>query len=207
MTTTEESPGRAAQRRRTRRTIVEATMSLLAHGLEPSVNEIAAAADVSRRTVYMHFPTLDQLILDATLGLMNVDLDSALRTFPSDDPGKRLAFLVDQVSQNMEQALPLGRRLIKLTVGSADSPATTVPRRGQRRVGWIEWAVEPLRERIGADAFEDLVSALCTVIGWEPYIVLADVRGLPADRAQELTRRSALAILDAAVPTRGARDR
>src|SRR3954471_4417480 len=138
MTTTEESPGRAAQRRRTRRTIVEATMSLLAHGLEPSVNEIAAAADVSRRTVYMHFPTLDQLILDATLGLMNVDLDSALRTFPSDDPGKRLAFLVDQVSRNMEQSLPLGRRLIKLTVGSADSPET-VPRRGQRRVEWIEW--------------------------------------------------------------------
>jgi predicted DNA-binding transcriptional regulator YafY len=43
-------------------------MALLAQGAEPSVNDIAAAAEVSRRTVYMHFPTLDQLMLDATLG-------------------------------------------------------------------------------------------------------------------------------------------
>jgi len=41
-----------------------------------SINDIAAAADVSRRTVYVHFATLDQLILDATLGLMNVDVDA-----------------------------------------------------------------------------------------------------------------------------------
>jgi AcrR family transcriptional regulator len=61
MTTTAPGPGRVAQRRRTRRAIVDATMTLLSQGVEPSVNEIAAAADVSRRTVYMphapHAPT------------------------------------------------------------------------------------------------------------------------------------------------------
>ena len=43
--------GRVAQRRRTRRAILDAAARLLQAGTEPSVNEIAAAADVSRRTV------------------------------------------------------------------------------------------------------------------------------------------------------------
>lgn len=197
MTTTKAAPGRTAQRRRTRKAIVEATMRLLAEGGEPSVNEIAEAADVSRRTVYMHFPTLDQLVLDATLGLMNLDLDATLAGYASGDPAERLAFLVDRVFAGMEEALPLGRLMIKLTVGAGDPPEG--PRRGQRRVGWVEWAVEPLRSKLGPAAFEDLVSGLCTVIGWEPFIVLTDVRGLDATRAQEITRRSALAVLDAAV--------
>lgn len=197
MTTTQPAPGRAAQRRRTRRAIVEATMRLIAEGGEPSINEIAAAADVSRRTVYVHYPTLDQLILDATLGLMNLDLDEALRDFPSTDPAERLRFLVERVLAGMEQSLPLGRRMIKLTVAGSEPSAG--PRRGHRRVSWIEWAVEPLRDQLAPAQFEDLVSGLCTVIGWESTIVLTDVRGLDAAAVQAVTCRSALAILAAAV--------
>ncbi len=198
MTSTTESPGRAAQRRRTRRAIVEATMSLLAQGLDPSVNDIAAAADVSRRTVYMHFPTLDQLVLDATLGLMNVDVDDALARQHSDDPAERLTFLVKELYGSMERSVPLGRRMIKLTVDATD-PAEGRPRRGQRRVGWIEWAVEPLRRTLTRRQFEDLVSALAVVIGWESFIVLTDVRGLGARATREITLTSALAILDGAL--------
>ena len=45
--------GRPAQRRRTRKAIVEAAKQLLASGRTPSIDEIARAADVSRRTVYL----------------------------------------------------------------------------------------------------------------------------------------------------------
>src|SRR3954453_19676435 len=86
--------GRVAQRRRTRRTILDATIELLRSGAEPSVNEIAAAADVSRRTVYLYYPTLDQLVLDAILGTLNTDVDGALRAQLSDDPHARLDTLV-----------------------------------------------------------------------------------------------------------------
>src|SRR5436190_3545133 len=78
--------GRVAQRRRTRRAILDAAASLLQAGTEPSVNEIAAAADVSRRTVYLYYPTLDQLILDAAIGTLNVDVDAALSAETSADP-------------------------------------------------------------------------------------------------------------------------
>jgi len=55
--------GRPGQRRRTRKAIVEATVELLERGVTPTVSEIASAADVSRRTVYMYFPKLEHLLL------------------------------------------------------------------------------------------------------------------------------------------------
>jgi len=192
--------GRVAQRRRTRRAILEATTDLLRSGAEPSVNAVAEAADVSRRTVYLYYPTLDQLVLDATIGLLNVDVDAALEREHSDDPRQRLRTLVAETFATMEASLPLGRTLIRLTV-DAPAPADGEPRRGHRRVGWIEWAVEPCREQLGVQRFEDLVSALAMVIGWEAFIVLLDVRGLTASDAQALTLRTAWAILDAALAT------
>src|SRR5215470_20121234 len=62
--------GRPAQRRRTRTAIVDAAMALIAEGKSPSVADVAAAADVSRRTVYLHFPTFEQLLIDATVGAL-----------------------------------------------------------------------------------------------------------------------------------------
>ena len=41
---------RVAQRRRTRRAIIDATTALLERGATPSINEIAEAAEVSRRS-------------------------------------------------------------------------------------------------------------------------------------------------------------
>jgi AcrR family transcriptional regulator len=190
--------GRVAQRRRTRRAIVEATSALLAHGATPSVNEIATAADVSRRTVYLHFPTLDQLILDATIGAMNTDVDEVLARMTSDDPHARLRALVEALVAGMAESLPLGRRMIKLTV---DSPRLEAggPRRGYRRIGWIELALEPVRSRLAEDRFDRLVSSLAMVIGWEGFIVLTDVRGLAPEAVGEVVTDAALALLDAAL--------
>src|SRR4051812_7295769 len=99
--TEDQEVGRVAQRRRTRRAILDATAELLRSGAEPSVNEVAAAADVSRRTVYVYYPTLDQLILDATLGILNTDVDAALRGQSSDDPHARLDTLVTELFATM----------------------------------------------------------------------------------------------------------
>ena len=190
--------GRVAQRRRTRRAIVEATSALLASGATPSVNDIASAADVSRRTVYLHFPTLDQLILDATVGAMSTDVDEVLAGMASDDPRARLRALVEALVAGMAESLPLGRRMIKLTV---DSPRLEDggPRRGYRRVEWIELALEPARARLAGDRFDRLVSSLAMVIGWEGFIVLTDVRGLSPDAIGEVVTDAALALLNAAL--------
>jgi AcrR family transcriptional regulator len=195
--TQDQETGRVAQRRRTRRAILDATVGLLRSGAEPSVNEIAAAAEVSRRTVYLYYPSLDQLVLDATLGSLNTGVDAALRAQLSEDPHVRLDTLVTELFTTMETSLPLGRKLIKLTI-DAPTPAKSQPRRGHRRVGWIEWAVEPCRAGMGRQAHADLVSALALVIGWEAFIALLDVRGLTPARAKAVTLRAAHTLLDAA---------
>jgi len=195
------SPGRTAQRRRTRRAIVEATSRLLAAGGDPSINEIAAAADVSRRTIYTYFPTLDQLLLDATVGAMNIDVEAAIDASGEPDARARITRLVAALSDGMADSLPLGRKLIRLTV---DAPsADDGPRRGYRRIEWIEQALEPIRPRLGPDRFERLVSALAVVIGWEAFIVLFDVRGLSADQARETLTGAAITLVDAALAQAG----
>lgn len=195
-------PGRAAQRRRTRRAIVEATSRLLAAGTDPSINDIAAAADVSRRTIYAYFPTLDQLLLDATLGAMNVSIEAAIDSSVEPDARARIAALVAALSDGMAGSLPLGRKLIKLTVDAP--PSGPGPKRGYRRIGWIEAALEPVRPRLGPDRFEQLVSALAVVIGWEAFVVLFDVRGLSVDQAREIITGAATTLVDAALAQAGA---
>jgi AcrR family transcriptional regulator len=189
--------GRSAQRRRTRKAVVDATSRLLAAGVDPSINDIAAAADVSRRTIYTYFPTLDQLLLDAAIGAMNVDVDAAVDAAGEQDARARLTALVQVLTGGMADSLPLGRKLIKLTV---DTPQDgSGPRRGYRRISWIERAIEPIRPRLSPDRFEQLISALAVVVGWEAYIVLLDVRGLTADQACVILADAAVALLDAAV--------
>jgi AcrR family transcriptional regulator len=201
MTEIAAQPGRTAQRRRTRRAIVEATSQLLAAGADPSINDIAAAADVSRRTIYTYFPTLDQLLLDATLGAMDIDVEAAIDESGALDAHARIAGLITALSDGMADTLPLGRKLIKLTV---DAPsADDGPRRGYRRIAWIEQALEPIRPRLGPDRFEQLVSALAVVIGWEAFVVLFDVRGLSANQAREILTGAALTLIDAALAQPG----
>ena len=76
-----QSIGREAQKRRTRAAIVAATRQLVSEGKTPSIDDIAEAADVSRRTIYLYFPTLDQLVLDALVALLSeATVDAALDT-------------------------------------------------------------------------------------------------------------------------------
>jgi AcrR family transcriptional regulator len=196
MSSTSTEPGRAAQRRRTRKAIVAATAGLLAAGADPSIADIAAAADVSRRTIYMYFPTLDQLLLDATAGAMNTDVDAVLAATTETDPRMRTALLVNTLCDTIGTSLPLGRKLIKLTVDAP--PADGAPKRGYRRVQWIEQAVGPLRESLGPGRFERLVSALSLVLGWEAFVVLYDVRRLDDAQARQVLLSAALALVDAA---------
>ena len=79
--------GRTAQRNRTRKAIVDATMRLVAEGGSPSMADIAEAAEVSRRTIYMYFPTLEHLLIDATLGVLSASaIDPVVGASDSSDP-------------------------------------------------------------------------------------------------------------------------
>jgi AcrR family transcriptional regulator len=203
MPTTPAETGRYRQRRRTRAAIVEAAANLLRSGATPSVAEVADAADVSRRTVYLYFPTIEQLLADATVGLLSQGaIDAAIEAADTgDDPTERVAAMIRAIYAEADDTLPLGRSLIRLTV---EAPATSepdgaAPRRGYRRIGWIERALEPLRPQLDDATYQQLVSALAMVVGWEALIVLQDVRGLAADEQLGTTLWAARALVQAAL--------
>src|SRR4051812_45103143 len=135
MAPAEQETGRYRQRRRTRAAIVAAAAELLKSGQTPSVNEVADAADVSRRTVYQYFPTLEQLLIDATLGVLSqTAVDEAIDAADKDgDASERVDAMIRAIGGMSTETLPLGRSLIRLTVdapanvGDADANA---PRRG-----------------------------------------------------------------------------
>ncbi|GLX19679.1 MULTISPECIES: TetR/AcrR family transcriptional regulator [Streptomyces] len=204
--------GREAQRRRTRKAIVDAAARLSAGGATPSIDEIAAAADVSRRTVYAYFPSLDHLLIDATLGALNEPPVEQALTDPAiaGDPAARVDALIRTLLQYSPQSLPLGRRLIRLTVdqpvGEAPEPAAApvpaaapAPRRTQRRIEWLEQACEPLRDTLSRESYQRLISALAIVVGWEAQIVLRDVRGLDPQAEEEAITWAARALVEAAI--------
>jgi AcrR family transcriptional regulator len=201
MAVTEET-GRFRQRRRTRNAIVAAAAELLRQGRTPSVNDVAEAADVSRRTVYLHFPTIEQLLIDATVGMLSqTAVDEAIDAADTDgNANERVAAMIRALNDMSAETLPLGRSLIRLTVDTpADDDGTQQPRRGYRRVGWIERAIEPLRSELDADVFERLVSGLAMVVGWEALIVLQDLRGLTPDEQVDTTLWAARALIAAAL--------
>src|SRR4051812_10247048 len=135
--------GRERQRRRTRKAIIDAAVELLRRGDNPSVAEIAEAADVSRRTVYLYFPTHEHLLADAALEASRATVEPRFEA--SGDAAERVEALVRAVQQGFAETEQLGRTIIRLTVGAPRTNAPGAgPRRGYRRVEWIERALEPL---------------------------------------------------------------
>lgn len=194
-----ESGGtRVRQRQRTRQAIVSAASDLLAEGAQPSVGDVANAASVSRRTVYMYFPTLEHLLADAALEAARgmVEPEFAL----TQDAGERVEAMVRAVQRSSLATEAIGRTIIRHTIEPRPEPAEqTEPRRGYRRVEWIEMALEPVRERLAPADFERLVSGLSLLVCWEALLVLRDLRGLTPAEAEDVSAWAAGALLAAAL--------
>ena len=167
--------------------------------MTPSVGEVAEAAEVSRRTVYMYFPTLEHLLLDATLGSLasTAAIGASIDAHASDEAiearVERLARLVQRGAAETEQQ---GRTLLRLTVQGANDGEPRPPR-GYRRVEWVEGILAPLRMRVDKRRFERLVSAVVMVLGWEALIIQRDMRGLDAREGEELSAWAARALVKA----------
>jgi hypothetical protein len=147
----------------------------------------------------MYFPTLEQLLLDATLGVLSQrTMDSVLAESVSNDPVERVEELSRAMNRHSAETMHLGRAMIRLSV-EGDGPPVGGPRRGYRRVVWIEKALAPARDTLTAAEFERLVSALSVLVGWEPMIALKDTRGLEQKEADEVLAFAVRAVVEKAM--------
>ncbi len=198
--------GRDKQKRRTRAAILTAVRELIRQGQIPSVADAADAADVSRRTAYRYFPTQEQLLTEAQLEEERPVFERVLEAPElAHDVEARLDALVRVMYANLQTTEPLLRTMIRLTVDrsrderEASAAEGEPPRRGYRRIDYIEMALAPVRKHLDESSFERLVSGLALCIGIEALLVLRDIRGLDQAAAEEVSLWVARALLRASL--------
>ena len=202
--------GRERQKGRTRKALLAAAVELIAAGQTPSITEVADAAEISRRTAYRYFPTQEQLLVEAALEGLRPDIVDAVETpdvGKSDDVEARLDRTVLALQRGAVANEQLLRTMIRLTVSrppSADADRSE-PRRGYRRIEWIELALAPVRKELGKKRFERLVSALTVCLGIDALIVLRDLRGLSEAEAEAVTLWTARVLLRASLAEKSSR--
>jgi AcrR family transcriptional regulator len=185
--------GRERQKNRTRRLLIEAAAELARNGQEPSIAELAEAADVSRATAYRYFPTKDMLLAEVALfsagGPLELgELDAAL---PVPDAVARFVRQVAEWAYANEQPL---RTLLRLSL----DPSTGVRRPGHRRE-WIPQLLAPIRDRLPEDSYRRLSTALTLLIGIDPLVPLTDIAGASKEDALNTLEWTARSLVEAAL--------
>ena len=195
------------QKGRTRRALLDAAVRLVTAGAQPSVAEVADAASVSRRTAYRYFPTQEQMLVEAALEGVRGIMAKAIAGPPATrrdvaDVEARLDRAVHALQHSAAANEQLLRTMTRLTVSTPGKPAPgdrSTPKRGYRRIEWIELALAPVRKSLGKRRYERLVSAIAMCVGIEALIVLRDLRGLPEREAEEVSRWAAAVLLRASL--------
>ncbi len=200
MTTNKAATGRPNQLLRTRKDLLQAGARLTRQGRNPSLEEIAEEAMVSRATAYRHFPDVSALLVEASLDIATPQADVVFRHGPEADPIARLEKVdaaFDQMIVDNEKALRL--MLAHILQRSLRSEADTgLPIRQNRRMPLIEAALDPAREQFKPAALKMLARALALVIGTESRLVLKDVLRLEDAEARRVRRWTIRALVEAA---------
>jgi AcrR family transcriptional regulator len=201
--------GRARQKARTRRLLIEAAVALIAAGRQPSVSEVADTAEVSRRTAYRYFPTQEKLHAEAALDGLRPVMESAIAAVPAGANATDIEARVDKLVESMQRLAIENESLLRTMIHQTvlERPVSGQPRRGTRRVDWIESTLKPLRSRLGGAAYTRLVSVLALCMGIEALLVLRDICGLSASEAVQASQWMARAALKQSLNEEAARRR
>jgi AcrR family transcriptional regulator len=169
-------------------------------GRKPSLEEIAKEALVSRATAYRYFPSVEALLLEASLDLAIPAADELFRGGPSDDPVSRVE-RVDAAFHEMILAneAPLRMMLVHSLERSVRSGEDgEFPTRQNRRTPLIEAALEPARNQFEPAALDVLSKALALIIGTEAMVAMKDVLQLDDADARKVKRWAIRALVEAA---------
>jgi TetR/AcrR family transcriptional regulator, regulator of autoinduction and epiphytic fitness len=192
---THKPDGRSGRSRRTRQAVIDALLTLIAEGdPNPGAHRVAEHAEVSTRTVFAHFTSLDDLhcasVEQATARVLSllspIDLDQPL--------GGRIDELCRQRARVNEEIGPITRAAALRAPASV--PLARAVERGRRasreqidRIFAVELARldEPARRRRRAT-----LDALVGPYAWD---LLRSTHGLPPDEARLAVREALHALL------------
>jgi AcrR family transcriptional regulator len=195
-----EATGRPNQKTRTRKDLLQAAARLMKQGRKPSLEEIAQEALVSRATAYRYFPSLEALVIEASLDVAVPQPAELFVSGSSDDPVSRLE-RVDTALHDMILANEASLRMMlvhSLQRGIEPESNPKLPARQNRRMPLIEAALGPARDQFKPGALKTLSNALALVIGTEGMVVFKDVLRLKDEDARKVKRWAIRALVAAA---------
>jgi AcrR family transcriptional regulator len=167
--------GRINQKLRTRKAILQAVSRILKHNPNPSLEEIAQEALISRATIYRYFPKIESLLIEAVLELKMLEPE-ALFIETADDPIKRVIrvhhFLYDAAVESEVNF----RQFLKATLSQwLEGKDKELQLRSGRRISMLAEALKAQKASLDEETFQKLIFSLSVMVGIESLIVLRDV--------------------------------
>ncbi|HWB45638.1 MAG TPA: helix-turn-helix domain-containing protein [Hyphomicrobiaceae bacterium] len=197
MTDTEKS-GRPNQKTRTRKDLLQAASRLMKQGRNPTLEEVAEEALVSRATAYRYFPSIEALLVESSVDLAVPEPAALFEGDTSRDPVTRLQ-RVDTTLHDMILANePALRTMLAYAIQHAGTLGDKLPKRQNRRSPLIEAALEPARHQFKPATLKLLMNALALIVGPEASIVVKDVLQLDDAEARKVKRWAIRALVEAA---------
>jgi AcrR family transcriptional regulator len=192
-----ETGGRTRQKQRTRDALVQAAKTLVAAGVTPTIEEAAAAAEISRPTAYRYFPNQRALL---TAAHPETGATSLLPADPPEDVADRLALVIQAFTGLIVETEAQQRTMLRLSLEADPAERAALPLRQGRAIGWFEEALAPLQLPDGAT--RRLAVAIRSAVGIEALSWLTDVARLSREDAVETMSWSAQAMLHSALAGR-----
>ena len=195
----EGASGRANQKARTRKAIIDACRELTQSGATMTMPDVARAAMVSEATAYRYFPDLVTLLQESLAGLWPEPAEALEPVSGSADPAERIGFACAFLMRGVHAYQGSVRAMISHTVVT---PARSRARPGIR-FDLIDYALAPFADPAGPaflppDAMTRLKQELAIVVSAEALFVLTDLCGLPLDDAIAASVRTAQTLTRAA---------
>jgi AcrR family transcriptional regulator len=186
--------GRAKQKERTRRAIVDACRELTRSGAEVTMPRVADQAMVSEATMYRYFPDLVSLLQEALAGLWPDPAEALAPVEASADPVERVAFACEYLLRGVHAYQGSVRAAISHTI---TAPATANARPGVR-FSLIDHALAPFTTKLAPAAMTRLKLDLAVVVSAEAFFTLTDLCGLAPGEAIASAVRTASVLTGAA---------
>jgi AcrR family transcriptional regulator len=188
--------GRPNQKSRTRKDLLRAAARLMKEGRNPTLEEVAEEAMVSRATAYRYFSGVEALLVEAALDVAMPD-ESFFAGDESEDPVERLLRADAAVAAMiLENEVALRAMLVSSLQRDRDE---ALPTRQNRRTPLIEQALAPARDKLTPAEFILLARALALVIGTESMIVFKDVLAIGDAEAAAVRAWMIRTLADAAL--------
>src|SRR5215510_5660799 len=187
--------GRTRQKQRTRDQLIAAARELIASGDTPTIEEVAAAADISRPTAYRYFASQAELLAAA------YPETTAASVLPDPPPAaldERVAAVARFVIDGVQENEPQQRAMLRLSLGEVPHE---LPLRQGRAIPWFLEALAPVANSIGDEAVHRLALALRAACGIETRVWLSDVAGLAPAEVSALQQWMVDALVERALAT------